>query len=272
MARALFEADSFVVRPPAVLAREQAICLEAISLCMRSILLALNAVKQSTIDFEPSKDNVVSEDKRVLLFFGLWGVVDQLHMLRNLLVRFAPGPRSKIVQSFVDDWEVASTVRNKMDHLHTNLPNLAESKAKRPTTFGALSYFRADQPKINGRVVAGRIITIPLGSISHAPLEFHAVNPAGRAITLPIDLFQFSAFDSRLPIYKLFDAIPALANHLDAELRDQLPKMAENLSAKTGEPIEKLMVQAHFQTHSLIIALTDTPADTRISGKLGMQS
>ena len=241
----MFAPDSYVVRPPIVLNLEHRICLEAITFAMRSALASLQTVRHITSTHNEDAEDF-SEPQRIALYSNLWTVVDQVHFLRNLLHFInadVPGP----IGDFYHRYEIARTMRNVMDHLNNNIPNLANLRQGRPTVFGSLAYFKyvgIRQDKDGNDIHFGRSVVIPFGHLIHAAHNFPGVNPSGKSISrVSTDLFAFSAFGSTLDIYKLFDDLPALARHLEDQARGSILAQAMEISAREGVDIAELLKQ-----------------------------
>jgi hypothetical protein len=234
---------SYVVRPPVVVKFEHRICLEAITFAMRSAASALQAVRQITSAHNEDAEDF-SESQRIGLYSHLWTVVDQLHFLRNLLhFMKAAGP----IGDFCARYATATTMRNVMDHLKNNIPNLANLKQKRPTVFGSLAYFKyvgIRKDKDGNDVHFGRSVVLPFGHLIHGAYNFPGVNPAGKLMSrVSTDLFTFSAFGSSLDLYKLYDDLPVLARYLEDQTRASILASAKEISSREGIDIADLLKQ-----------------------------
>jgi hypothetical protein len=176
---------------------------------------------------------------RAAALSAAWTIVDQLHAARQLVMQMIKTPVTEIgpiTGGFIDAAAPARALRNKMDHLSTNIPNLAKAKGRRSPLFGTLSYFFCGPHPIR----SGVIITIMAGAI-HGDQTMPVANPAGQPVAPPADLFQLSAFGITLklgpPLAAFRQYIVATEKHLEAQLHEQVSR----LSAEHGIPMEKLM-------------------------------
>src|SRR5271157_4619204 len=55
--------------------------------------------------------------QRLAMFSDAWTIVDQVHVVRQVLLSLTGDDRKTDTQAFIDDFAVAHTMRNKMDHL-----------------------------------------------------------------------------------------------------------------------------------------------------------
>jgi hypothetical protein len=212
--------DSYLARPPAIINQRQRLCLEAIAFSINSIatdiqniraIVCAHSVIPLATDFSP-------RDK-ISLCSKLWSIVDQTHMLNNILKALSLG--APYVDSFISKYAAATTMRNWMDHIHTQLNNFINSKKARPTVFGCLSYFVFDNTR---RTEDGKqyrdVAIVHFGSLADKKQNFPLVNPLGRWAVNGVGLFQFSAFEDTLLIDDLYDDIRQLANNIEFTLLD----------------------------------------------------
>jgi hypothetical protein len=150
------------------------------------------------------------------------------------------------MRAFYDNYECASILRNKMDHLSEQIPNLAAAKKVRPPIYGALSYFlvqESDFETVNGVPVvhAGEIITITAGPFRRDTHVVAMPNPAARDIIIPVGQFQFLAFDSLFEIENAVRDLMAIAAPLEANIAHSVRQSIEAISEKEGVAIDTLM-------------------------------
>jgi hypothetical protein len=247
----MFEDNSYVVRPPKGLVLKEQLALEAIAFSMRAAMAALVSIRaitdahaeaQSAPDESPKN---YPEDQTVALYSNVWEIVDQIHVVRELLalVKFEESDEP----AFLQKYEVAIRLRNKMDHLQGNLSNLAENKKLRPTIFGSLSYYkyRGKRKNPDGKTVRyGNVFAVPFGTITHGGHSFPMVNPVGHPISYKTDLFEFSAFDLTFPIFRLSEDLPNLAKHLDEAATRHAKKVAEERKVSEGVDTDSSLAQS----------------------------
>jgi hypothetical protein len=152
-----------------------------------------------------------------------WTLVDQLHAIRQLLQTSAPGPLGPLANAFLGAAEVATKLRNDMDHLAKKLDNLSKAKGHKSPLFGSLSYFYAPTP--DPARDGGHIVLIMSGAL-HGSDMMPMVNPGGRSFTLPTGLFTLSAFGCELEFAPAIGALRDWLRHsetnIEADIRKQL--------------------------------------------------
>ena len=120
-------------------------------------------------------------------------------------------------------YDVARKMRNSMDHIHSQLANIVNSKQSRPTVFGSLSYFVFNSVARTERGKQyGVSVVVHFGNLTDKKQNFHLANPLGRQVRDGMSLFQFSAFDHTLLIDELYDDIQQLANNLELLLQQRV--------------------------------------------------
>jgi hypothetical protein len=250
----LFDKNSYVAHPPKLFLLRDRLCLEAIAYSMDSISASLEFIqcltaKYSDAEFGPS----FSEQELRALCSDVWNVVDQLHMLRKLLEQLDP-QRAGIPGEFAKKYGVATEIRNKMDHLHQNLDNLANAKSGRSTIFGSLSYVANPrfEEEEGSRVFKGKIVTQPFGDLTHAIHSMGSVNPSGKPVPLneKTGLFEFMAFGLTLPIYTLTNDLKTLAAILENGAKNIAKNVVEEAKAR-GENTEGALDQSPVVAFSM---------------------
>jgi hypothetical protein len=70
----------------------------------------------------------IPRQERTALFAHAWTMVDQIHVLRQLLHAMRKGQMGPNQKKFYDTSEPATKMRNKMDHLNATIPNPGASE------------------------------------------------------------------------------------------------------------------------------------------------
>lgn len=241
MASDIFEPESFVVRPPVCFPIDGRIAFQAIALSVEVCVAAIAHIQEFSEGFVPLEDEDMDlSDEKTALYSDCWNIVDQVHALIQLLRQQQIDSRANAASDFVQKYRVASTLRNKMDHLGQNIDNLAKAKVTRPHVFGALAYFRREglRKGVTGALVEwGTAKTLPLGSMSHDRHDYPIANPAGKELVGKICLLEFHAFGERLPLQELASDLRQLASFLDDTAHAAAEKIASAESARTGKPV-----------------------------------
>jgi len=165
-----------------------------------------------------------------------WTIVDQMHAVRQLVMPPADREVGPIAKPFLQTTEVATALRNKMDHLSTNIRNLAEKKGERLPLFGAFAYLYSNPDPATG----GYLITISSGAM-HGADVFPTVRPAGVSFTTPVGLLELHAFDLLFPFSPAFAALQDFIAVNERRLEEQIRRLAEEEASNTGKSFDELM-------------------------------
>jgi hypothetical protein len=165
-----------------------------------------------------------------------WSIVDQLHAVRQLLAPPTHETAGPVSQRFLNASAPATTLRNKMDHLKSNLRNLAEKKGGRFPLFGALSYVLSNADAETG----GFLITISSGAL-HGGEVFPAANPVGRKYTTPVGLLQLHAFDITFEFSPAFAALQDYVRISERKSEEKVDAAASEEAAKGIHTVEELL-------------------------------
>jgi hypothetical protein len=247
---------SFFKRIPTVIALEDRLIWEGAGWAIDMIFWSYDRLKRAATHIDTNSTEFPTSLAQEM-FACAWSIIDQCHMLRAIFRRSGPpedGPTSKFLEKF----EAATRIRNAMDHLHSNVKNLANKKGSFPPLFGALSFCTVGPDEI----VAGehgkpnirgcKIVTITAGALTHPNHGFRGVNPAGRLIELPVGLFEFEAFEHRLSFSELVSDLRKLVELYDTVVKADRDERIRELAREKGLDGEKL-INEHLG--SLMIAL-----------------
>lgn len=165
---------------------------------------------------------------RTGLFVAAWSIIDHLDAVRQLIGRLRPevnqlGPKTI---EFLEALQPVRTLRNKRHHLSENLPNMARITGTRSALLGALSYLVGPKTPTD----PFHIVVVHSGTL-HGKESMMAVNPAGRNIRLPVDLFQLDAFGCVVELSPLIisykDWLIRHEKSMSEELDEIIPKLSE---------------------------------------------
>jgi len=188
----------------------------------------------------------VSAQARTALFAHVWSAVDQLHVIRSLLRTGEVEKMGPNTRAFYERSESASLMRNRMDHVAGNIPNLGAQKGIRVPLFGVLSYFLVEEHQMTrtdvaGSVNAGTIISVTSGSVPQGKALVALPNPPSRPIYPPVCQFLFSAFEWTLDLEDLVKALQELLNDYSERVEADLRQKCQAESDRTGVPLDQLM-------------------------------
>jgi hypothetical protein len=129
-----------------------------------------------------------------------WTIVDNVHNFRSFAKKLEMRPEGVLAQ-FVETYEVATRLRNAMDHRHTNLGNLSK-KGRTDPIYGALS-FMAPKQDSGGRFVH----QVSLGGLHHDAHVFPVIDTWCQPAQGQISNVRMGAFDATI---NLSDAVPSM--------------------------------------------------------------
>ena len=250
MGIAVFASDSYILRPPAAISLKTRLCLEAIAFSIRAIMGALGTI-QRIVGAHAENPASISDEERIDLFLSAWAIIDQIHMLRKLLTQIDdPKREPNYVKLFQVRYNNATMIRNKMDHLTTNLRNAAASKKRTANIFGSISYMITDAVPTEDAPGWCRLVAVPFGSLmaSNQSIDVRIHEPPAEA---GISYLKFSAFGIELPIYGIGQDITNLVTYLEKDVM----RFVENGLARL-EAAGKNVEGARYQPPSgLVMAL-----------------
>jgi hypothetical protein len=229
--------NSFFRKTPSAIGLEQRLIFEAAGWAIEMISWSNDRLKSAAARIDPNSKNFPSLEAREM-FACAWSIVDQTHMLRELLKRLETAEAGPTLE-FIEKYEAASDIRNKMNHLHQNIPNLANKKSAVTPVFGALSFCMArtgDEVAAETDPVVIKkecwIISISAGALTHPKHRIQVVNPAGRLVELPVGLIEFEVFERTLNFWQMETDLRALVEHYDTVIK---PKTEAQLRAFARE-------------------------------------
>jgi hypothetical protein len=182
--------------------------------------------------------------RRTAMISSAWQIVDHLHMIRQVLGDLIPaGPDSK-TDEFLKLSEPATLLRNDMNHLNQKIGNLVARKDPFHPLFGSLAYvaFPKQKSQPGERPPPDQLYTVIItaGTLGRGE-HMEIINPAGRKMVGPVDLFQLQAFDQTVKLSEVLSELSALAKFLEQELEKQMVKRAEEVSVATGKTVAELL-------------------------------
>jgi hypothetical protein len=245
----MFAKESFLRRLPVSLNLEQRLQFEALVHASDVITLNLKYVRGIASKYG-KRVGSISKAERTTLISLIWSVIDQAHVIRQLfevmLGHDFDASKPSNEEKFHTKYSGVTRLRNKMDHLKDNIPNLARSKVKSPPIYGILSYFHCapdDFPKGSSVPSGGRIVTITSGTLTHTH-KLPIVNPLGKTSRLPVGCMQFAAFDEVIELDELELELAPLLRGLEGQIERVCKEKIQLAASEQGLPIEKLMENA----------------------------
>jgi hypothetical protein len=237
--------NSFLRRLPANLAPVDRIRLEALVFSSDALIHAYLSLCELAARVGDTDHSFTPRD-RVALFSYAWTIVDQLHVLRQLIraiVKDPPGPNQI---KFLKLSESATLMRNRMDHLTGLVKNLSAQKGPRSPLFGALTYFLVEPKHIQAGsnpaiALGGSLVTIASGSVPEAKALFQLGNPMSRTIRPPVSQFILTAFDWSLDIDATLEALEVILTRTAADVEKSITRQCEAEAARSGTDMATLL-------------------------------
>ena len=197
----------FLQALPSAIKLEQRYALEAIGHSLTAIRISYKRLQSHALYHDAIECSEI--ECRASWFVDAWAIVDATYALSTLLrskqANLSPPGSSR----YEEEFNTASLIRNKLDHLAQNLNNLSSRNLKVLPVFGLLSYFKTKQGG-GDMVLVTSVFIAGDGSIS-------IPNPAGHEIEAPVGYFHFSAFDLVSNLSKLNLYATELLNFLNGD-------------------------------------------------------
>lgn len=167
---------------------------------------------------------------RADMLSAAWSIVDELDGVRQLVQGMVgderPGPNtSRLLAACA----LVRTLRNHMRHLSGNLRNIAAQKGQRSALFGALSWLWWP----DATSTDAHIVLLQSGMI-HGGEAMPVVNPAGRKVVPPADLFQLNAFGVTLMLGEPIEAFEEWLRVSEVDWINQLEAQFKSHVAANG--------------------------------------
>jgi hypothetical protein len=230
--------DDFLRRLPQCLAPVERLRLETLVFAHDLMEIALGRLYTVGIGFDENNDA-----QRFAMFSDAWTIVDQVHVVRQVLLSLTGDDRKSDTQAVIGDFAVAHTMRNKMDHLNQNLLNRAKADGRTNALFGMLTFFRpfADrwEQGLQDGEVRGDLFFVSAGSKPRdmvGGVAFHDLD-----IHLPICSFKLEAFDLSLLIERAVLQLRPLLKRMSDEIKSNVEAKVDELAARSGCTREELM-------------------------------
>ncbi|MER9270456.1 hypothetical protein [Mesorhizobium sp. M0643] len=233
--------DAFLRRLPESFNGAQAIQLEALLFSADSAEFSYDEIKSVSLEHR-QKILVAPPTVRTRMFIHAWNIVDSLHVIRQVIHALNIVP-SAGCENFRDKYEVATKMRNKMDHLSQNATNISRSSAQAPI-YGSIGYVCIqdhDIEEVDGNEVLKNVGVVSMSSgrlVGQSRIG--AINPLGRTMTDRTSLFQLEAFGEVLLIEDAIADLKKMIFRLNNSVEKGFRNAALEISAKKGLSIEEL--------------------------------
>ncbi len=129
--------DAFLRQLPTGIAPEQAVLIETLVYCADAVETSYDAIRLTALTHGDQAARSMNRSARVRMFTDAWTIVDCIHVARQVLQALAY-PTAAATQ-FQTKYEIASQLRNKMDHVVGQARNHSNRKDQ-PPLLGMISY------------------------------------------------------------------------------------------------------------------------------------
>lgn len=254
--------NSFLNNLPVALHSKQRIELEALAFAFSSLGYSYQQLQREAGALGALPNEGLLDFDHVPLFVNAWAAVDGVHLVRQLIRSLKP--KRVALQEFVTATEVTTHLRNKLDHIHQNLPNLAARKGSPPPLFGAATFIMTDQEHhIRVREDGTRELLGWRGYALHAGRPVTTLfqvssDPASVPhVETPVGLFELHAFGLTVNISEMYFAAQRAAavfeDDLGPLLLDRVRKAAEAHGADPEEVLKNTGVGIILQLEAALV-------------------
>lgn len=229
--------DIFLRRLPHALALEQRLQLDGI---VTSADLAVRAYGKLTAELrEIAKSDaaMLPLETRLDLAIYAWTIVDNLHNFRQfaeVLPRRPEGDLSKLLA----DLEIATKLRNAMDHRPPNVANAAKRTDRVYPIYGFISFY---SPMAEDGTWT--VDQIPLGTMQHREHVFPPVEGGVVAIANDVSHVHLAAFDREFRISDFVDRVAQMIQRINDQTEPAALQAVEQAALEAGEDVEKVLAE-----------------------------
>jgi hypothetical protein len=183
-----------------------------------------------------------------------WTIVQQVNILRRLLVSLIPYSRMSDVDAFRAKYEGLKDMRDDLEHLSEQVPNLVAKKDSSSPPFGALYYSvwnAASLTKLENGLneMSGRRVCICGGPVLLKQEVDLFPDTASASVELPVSHYRFDAGNGSLKIDMLVNDLAAVMRLIAVEAEKVVTKSIEYNAEERGLCASDSLVPGHGNTH-----------------------
>lgn len=231
--------ESFLRRIPLAYETQGRMELEAIAFAIDAIYLKHQQISKWATNCDLGSFVNTPHHERLDLFLNLWSIVDQADVLRRLLQKIKT---NRAVNGFLNIADSAQRMRNKMDHLSQNIPNIASKTGKVVPVYGVLSFGKFGLSNNGVDVEDFEIYTITAGSLTHKSHQWPIATPSpGKILEIPVGMFEFSAFDSTLDVSGLVQSLHHVVQTFETDVRPRIEAKIKSVAEENGLSADALI-------------------------------
>jgi hypothetical protein len=245
--------DAFLRQLPSGIAPEQAVLIETLVYCADAVETSYDTIRLTALTHGDQVANTLNRSARVRMFIDAWTIVDCVHVARQVMQALAYPTAA--AAAFQTKYEIASKLRNKMDHVVGQARNHSNRKDQ-PPLLGMISYCYDNLEQTDTGYTLADACTI--FAISHGHIRSRATMDAIMPMKLPTPVvykeefeqfgqvahgFHLSAFEAGLvfPLEAAAHDMAALIEEVNALASRLVPEQLQKLADGEGVDVEELM-------------------------------
>lgn len=245
--------DTFLRQLPSGVEPEQAVLIETLVYCADAIETSYDAIRLTALTHGDQVAKTLTRTLRVRMFTDAWTIVDNVHVARQVLEALAY-PTAAAAE-FQTKYEIATRLRNKMDHVVSMAQNHSNRKDQ-PPLLGMISYCHDNlEQTATGYTLAD---TCTVFAISHGHIRSRATMDTIMPTNLPTPVvykeefeqfghvahgFHLSAFKAGMvfPLEAAAHDMAALIEEVNALASQVVPQQLQKLADDKGVDVKELM-------------------------------
>lgn len=211
----IIESNSPLLRIPPQLNRRQTLFLDGIRFSIEMADLAHSRLRETLYYLAVNCPNAADHLKFISALQDAWSIVDSVHRLRGLL-NHAPGFKQKAPGQnlFMRKTAEIEDLRNVVQHLNEKIDRTVIPQ--QVPLMGVLSWLAVVDPEQRVSKSCALVAGTMYDKQNHA-----FVNPAGKKVSLPVDLITLTASGHSACLSKVMEYVAALAAELEEQLESQ---------------------------------------------------
>ena len=228
---------------PKILETEQRMALDMVIYSIDLVEIAMMRLRY-TAGHIISKYPEFDSDLRVRrgMYLDAWSLVNSVHDLRTILKAFPGTLRAPEISQFIKETEIASILRNKIDHLPGNLSNLSDQKGA-SALFGGLSFVWIYEFKEGGEPPKARICAVATGHFHREGERMNMADPFDIK-EIPLDNFTLNAFKRTVNLSDMARKVAAFGKFLNEAVGTHIRQTVQEKAQELGLSADELMQHA----------------------------
>ncbi len=169
---------------------------------------------------------------RRAMYLDAWSLVNSVHDLRTILKKFPGTLEAPEISKFIEETEIATTLRNKIDHLPGNLLNLRDQKSA-SALFGSLSFVWLYEFRDDGIPTKAKICIVSTGHFHREGERMAAADPFCIKES-PVDNFTLNAFKGVVNLSDMARKVAAFGKFMNNSVGAHIKQSVEDKAARAG--------------------------------------